>query len=536
MPPTTQAQFDPNAAYESVTPPAKAASGFDPNASYESVSTPSQSPAASVAPGTPTMQAAQPTIWQRLKAAVTQGIPKFNSDFEVASHTDDGRLSDGSTPSMQLVTPQAAMTSQEKQNNPVLTGVAEAAGGLTTPGSVATIAGTAGFGELSAAGRTILPRLLSAGFSAQALKGAYDQVPAYRAAMDAGDEAEAHRILTHIVIDGGLGILAGRHAATGGPAISDTAADVVNGGSAALKGATKAGKYLTPAEIRQNFAFKEDTPAAQHGSPVRVESPLDSPTLSKQLGGKDLSAEAVNTLQGHVGDKIPVGSTAKNMFMKAVEPVTKTINETASKMNDVVKNAPKFTTSVAQDSGIGSGTFFSDIDAVKKSIPASVRKTLSADVDDVVSDADAALNSQDPAEVLEARRQLGKRIDWSDFSNQPETPQQVTNVTLARVYRALGDKIHDEIPTTVALDKVLQPNLELKSHMKSKLGERVVDDPIGATAEHQSEFKKGKTTTDIADHNDRVTRNRTYLKHAAKVAGVGGAIAGAEAIKDVLLP
>jgi hypothetical protein len=41
--------------------------------------------------------------------------------------------------------------------------------------------------------------------------------------MDRGDTAEAERILTHIVLDVGMSGLAARHAATGGPAISDSA-------------------------------------------------------------------------------------------------------------------------------------------------------------------------------------------------------------------------------------------------------------------------------------------------------------------------
>ncbi len=484
------------------------------------------------------MEAAQPTVWQRLKSAITTGIPAFNSDFEVASHTDDGTLSDGSTPSMQLVTPQAAMTAQERQNNPVLTGVAETAGGLTTPGSVATLAATGGFGELSAAGKAIIPRLVSAGFSLQALKGAYDQIPAYRNAIDSGDEAEAHRILTHIVLDSGMGILAGRHAATGGPAISGTASDVIEGGSAALKGASKVSKYLSPAEIRNNFTLREETPQAQHGTPVRTEQPLDGPTVGNKLGGKDLSQEALNTLQHHVGQTIQVGSSPKNTLMRAVEPVSKAINETASKMNAVVQKAPKFTTSVMQDNVFGNGTFTDEIAGIKKALPPSLSKALGKDIDGVMSDADKALNSQDPAEVLEQRRQLGKTIDWDDIQKNPGNPTEVQNLVRVKVYQALGNKIHGEIPETIDLDKTLQPNLELRAHMKSKLGKRVVEDPIAATAEAQSEFKKGQATIQNATHNARVTANRSVLgaaiKGAAGAAGAGSLYGAYEIAKELI--
>jgi len=479
-------------------------------------------------PNLPTMSAATPSVWERVKNAITKGIPAFNSDFELASHTDTGRLSSGETPQMQLVTPQAAMTATEQEAHPILTGVAETAGGLTSAPSALMIAGTAGFGELGAAGKAILPRLVSAGFSVQALKGAYDQVPAFKKALDSGDTAEAERILTHIVLDVGMGGIAARHAVTGGPAISDTASNVASAGKATGAGIARAAETIKEAPGRAKDIATEwltkrpETPAAQHGTPVRVESPLDGPTVGRQLGGKDLSQEALNTLQGHVGDKIPVGSTAKNVLMKSVEPVSRKISETASKMNDVVQKAPQFTTSVMQDNVFGEGTFTGEIEAIKKNLPASVRDSLSQDVDSVVADADKALNSNDPAEVLEQRRLLGKRIDWDKVEKNPSTPAEVQNLARVKVYKALGDKIHSEIPETVPLDKVMQPNLELRSHTATKLGQRVIEDPHAATVEAQSEFKKGQTTVENAAHNEKVAKNWQKVKIAAGIAGVTG--------------
>jgi hypothetical protein len=127
-------------------------------------------------------------------------------------------------------------------------------------------------------------------------------------------------------------------------------------------------------------------------------------------------------------------------------------------------------------------------------------------------------------EILEHRRQLGRQIDWDKIEKNPSTPQEVQNAARARVYRALGEKIHDEIPTTVNIDKGLQPNLELMSHMKSKLGERVVDDPHAATVEHQSELKKGKTSVENDAHNEVVAKNWARVKTALITLGVGGGI------------
>ena len=128
-------------------------------------------------------------------------------------------------------------------------------------------------------------------------------------------------------------------------------------------------------------------------------------------------------------------------------------------MNDVVKDAHPFTTTVMQDNVFGSAKFTDEIESLKTNIPPSVRKGLSADVDDVMQDANKALNSNDPQEVLEYRRQLGKQIDWDQIEKNPTTPKEVQNAARAKLYRAIGDKIHSEIPETVELDKTLQPNL-----------------------------------------------------------------------------
>ncbi len=324
--------------------------------------------------------------------------------------------------------------------------------------------------------------------------------------------------LTRQVLDAGT-------AAVGGPKLGEVAGDVAEAGGKLAEGvndaAGRAANRINSAELRpESLVKRPETPEPQHGSPLTVESPLDGPTVGKQLGGKDLSQEALDALQKHIGSTIPVGGSAKNSLFSAVEPVSRAISDGVSKVNAAVKDAKPFTTSIAQDNVFGEGSLNSDLEAMKKLLPASDRVKLSADVDDVLEDADKALNTTDPVELLEHRRQLGRQIDWDKIEKNPSTPQEVQNAARARVYRALGEKIH-EIPGTVALDKTLQPNLELMSHMKSKLGERVVDDPHAATVEHQSEFKKGKTMIENDTHNSQVAKNWRRVKDALLVAGVG---------------
>ena len=175
----------------------------------------------------PTMSAGpKPGIIDRLWGALKEGIPAFNDKFQtsdVQEAYEEGRAHATGTPQrptppspkMQLITPETAMTPAEQKAHPILTGLGEAAGSLTSPESVAMIAGTGGFGEMPGVAGKLIPKLISLGFSASSLKGAYDQLPDFKKAMDAGNESEAERILTHIVADTAMGAYAGQHGTEG---------------------------------------------------------------------------------------------------------------------------------------------------------------------------------------------------------------------------------------------------------------------------------------------------------------------------------
>lgn len=150
-----------------------------------------------------------PSVWSRIRDVFTSGNPNYSNC--TASNPKFG--------SMQLLAPEAAMSPSEQERHPILTGVGEFAGGMTTPSSVALIAGTGGLGELPGAA-ALLPRLISAGFSAQSVYQAAQQYPEIKAAIARGNTSEAERLLTHAVLNLGMAALGARHAATGKPAIS----------------------------------------------------------------------------------------------------------------------------------------------------------------------------------------------------------------------------------------------------------------------------------------------------------------------------
>src|SRR5260370_41002328 len=106
------------------------------------------------------------------------------------------------------------LSAAERETDPIGTGGGEVAGSLTSPESVALLAGTGGLGELPGAA-AMLPRLMSAGFGAQAVYQAAKTYPEIRSAILRGDISETERLLTHAVANVAMAALATQHAATG---------------------------------------------------------------------------------------------------------------------------------------------------------------------------------------------------------------------------------------------------------------------------------------------------------------------------------
>jgi hypothetical protein len=158
---------------------------------------------------------AQPpaSLWERVKRVFTEGIPRYST--RTVENPKYG--------TEQLVTPEAALSPLEQRKHPIATGAAEFAGGLTSPENVALIAGTGGLGELPGAAGRLIPRLVSAGFSAQMLHSAYEQYPDFKKALDTGDYSTAERLATEMGLTVGAAALGTRHAIMGKPLMGRTA-------------------------------------------------------------------------------------------------------------------------------------------------------------------------------------------------------------------------------------------------------------------------------------------------------------------------
>lgn len=174
-----------------------------------------KSPSSKIPTTPPTIGPRKQSLLERAKDVLTFNAPPGsvlgNASGKVIQPGDEQR-----EPGLSF---ESAMTPTEQSQHPVATGVAELASGLTTPTNAMLVAGTGGFGELPGAAGRLIPRLLSAGFSVQMLKGAYDQYPEFKAAMDRGDYSEAKRIGTLIVGGVAMGAAVAKHATTGESAV-----------------------------------------------------------------------------------------------------------------------------------------------------------------------------------------------------------------------------------------------------------------------------------------------------------------------------
>lgn len=210
---------------------------------------------------------------------------------------------------MQIFRPENIMTESEKKEHPMATAVGEFAGGMTSPENVglmmATEGGSAaapllegaleklGLKGLSTVAKTVAPKLLSAGFSAQMLKGAYDKIPEIRRAWDKGDVSEVERLFTHAVLDGSLGLLLAKHTVKGGE--------------------TPLGKETQYEKVQREVKAEDTADQRAVGGPPPVETPApaapaeeaeqETPTLrptTTEIAGKEIpvTAAQAQTLEG----------------------------------------------------------------------------------------------------------------------------------------------------------------------------------------------------------------------------------------------
>lgn len=300
--------------------------------------------------------------------------------------------------------------------------------------------------------------------------------------------------------------------------LGKTAADL------AMIGATEgAGKVTGKLQAWKNADFTTPTEPVYEAEPpkpvssaVTTETPFDDATLRKISGGKNLSQEARETLKEHIGETIPKGSSAEVQLLKAVKPTNDAISANGGALNDILENAPNFSSSVfdpRSDVNIPEA-----ITGLKENLPGGVEENLSKAIDKEVSRAEKAIGtSTNPLEINDYIRDLDKRISSYTAPEDPlDTPANAADATRVLLRRTLRDKLNSEIPETEPINDVLSKNIELRSFLRQKFG-AIADEEGGLAADTQarSEFRKGVEQLRVADRNADL--KDTFEKDFARV-------------------
>ena len=153
-----------------------------------------------------------------------KAIQKFRPDFHGAVSKDQNDAYLDSRPIVQPAVDAAQFIDKDK--HPVAKALAEVSQSLTSPTNMAILGSTGGLGLVdNPATLQFASRLMSGGFSAQAIADAYAHSKQFKDAIDKGDWNNAEYQITHAVASGSLAFLAGRSAIKDAPLIDRATTD-----------------------------------------------------------------------------------------------------------------------------------------------------------------------------------------------------------------------------------------------------------------------------------------------------------------------
>lgn len=302
------AQQDPFAALgatfepaQPAAPPAGAPKQPDPFASLGAQFEPAApapvaaAPQAPVPPGQPSVRPYNPTLLDAARLSIANSAIGHALETSMPSVADALHLHPTETfgspeaeqHKQELINPAAFVDNLTQQNAPptmgnplgflvrkdttekktaaqnILSGAAEGVGGLTTAPNLAMMAIPIGevAGLAGKAGAAILPRLVSAGFSADMIHGLYQQAQQYKQLKAQGRGDEAENVLGQMMVTAPMLFMAGAHAVMGG---HGAPSEVPNAETAP---AVETGKTETPVQTPEDLAAK---PAVEPGKTVKV--------------------------------------------------------------------------------------------------------------------------------------------------------------------------------------------------------------------------------------------------------------------------
>lgn len=287
------------------------------------------------------ISAYEPPMWERFKSVFTEGIPQFSHRT-----VDDPKYGQE-----QFVTPEAAMTPLEQEKHPIATGVSEFAGGMSNPQMMAVMTASGGLGQLPGAAGKLLPRLVSAGFSADMVHSAFKEIPAFRAALAEGNASEAQRILTHMTMELGAAALGSQHAimgeASGKPVFQgmDRAIrDMASRGEKVVGKHTKAAVDAATGAVKKVAEFPEkraEAKAAAKTAKIKQEDFAEATADLRKVIGHDIPESTIRTwdayLERHHGE-FPIRNVGEAADATTLE--IKGIDNMIKKAIDIIPEEP----------------------------------------------------------------------------------------------------------------------------------------------------------------------------------------------------
>lgn len=297
----------------------------------------------------PTIGPARPNLLQRLRASMAPvEFLKGTETRRTVNHPGYG--------SRGLLRPVDAMTPLEQESLPELTGASEFIEGLSTPESVALIAGSGGLGAVPSLARGAVPKLVSAYFGASMAQSLYQQSPEFAAAVERGDWNEARRIGTHMALTGGMAGLAFKHAAKPSPMPLGYETLV----EAAKHGRTPPTEPVLRGDTLADFTSRNlQDIRGTRAREARIQEPVQIPKLPETTEGpvvipprprlspmEELSREAQQVREGRdfagqLRDEIAEGILQRLREEGALEPETRVVDRRTVRPEDVSPVEPK---------------------------------------------------------------------------------------------------------------------------------------------------------------------------------------------------
>ena len=218
-----------------------------------------------------------------------------------------------------------------KDSSPMMKAIAETASSFTSPNNIAIMVGSGGMGLIKTpAAAALAGRLISGGFAAQSLAGAYQHSVAFKEAFDKGDVNEAMYQLTHAVLGGAVTGMAGAHAAghelapTKESPVLNKAKDVAGNIADSVGDLPQKAGLVKPEPL--DAAYKAIKPSAKSMDKFKADFQTATPDLQKFHAGTPIKT---------IGDlKEAIPQIKDDIWEKEVAPVV------ADHATEIVDMAP----------------------------------------------------------------------------------------------------------------------------------------------------------------------------------------------------